>query len=148
MEETVTHIDSCDVRVRAAIEPRRRAISIKKPVAVIDDYDPFRTALVELLGSLGYSARGFASAEEFLSGIGEQSVDCIITDLYMPGMSGFDLKRRLVAGGPTVPVIIVTGRAEPRLEAEAAAVGAVCLLRKPFDSGELIGCLERALETR
>jgi FixJ family two-component response regulator len=114
-------------------------------LAVIDDDDPFRAALVDSLCSLGYDVRGFASAEEFLAANMEGSCDCIITDIHMPGMSGLDLKRLLMARDPRLPVIMITARAEPGLEARAAASGAVCLLRKPFESSALIGWLERAL---
>jgi hypothetical protein len=66
----------------------------------------------------------------------------------MPGMSGLDLKRLLTAHDSKVPVIMITARAEPRLEAKALASGAVCLLRKPFEANALIACLEAALEVR
>ncbi len=115
-------------------------------IAVIDDDEPFRTALVESLCSQGYRARGFASAEEFFAASGGNSCDCVITDIHMPGMSGFDLKRLLMARDWRVPVIMITARGEPGLEAKAAASGAVCLLRKPFGADALIGCLEKALE--
>jgi FixJ family two-component response regulator len=115
-------------------------------VAVIDDDEPFRAALVESIGLLGYGARGFASAEEFVASGGERSCDCVVTDIHMSGMSGFDLKRLLMSRDSKVPVIMITARQEPGLEARAAAAGAVCLLRKPFQSSVLIGCLDRALE--
>ena len=117
-------------------------------VAVVDDDEPFRTALVESLGSLGYAARGFVSAEEFIASGGEKTCDCVITDFHMPGMSGFDLLRLLGSHASKLPVIMVTARAEAGLEAKATAAGAVCLLRKPFESSSLIGCLEIALRSR
>lgn len=115
-------------------------------IAVIDDDEPFRTALVESLCSLGYRARGFASAEEFFAASGESSCDCVITDVHMPGMSGLDLLRLLVARDRRVPVIMITARGDPGLEARAAASGAVCLLRKPFGADALIGYLEKVLQ--
>ncbi len=114
-------------------------------VGVIDDDEPFRMALVESLQSLGYGARGFASAEEFVAGNGERSCDCVISDIHMPGMSGFDLKRLLASRDSKVPFIMTTARAEQDLEAKAIAAGAVGFLRKPFQSSDLIACLERAL---
>ena len=118
----------------------------KEPlVAVIDDDAAFRSALVESLFSLGYGARDFASAEEFIARGGDASCDCVVTDVHMPGMSGFDLGRLLAARGCKLPVIMITARGEPALEAKAKATGAVCLLRKPFESSELVGCLKRAL---
>ena len=115
-------------------------------IAVIDDDEPFRTALVEALCSQGYLAHGFASAEALFAASEESSCDCIITDIHMPGMSGLDLQRLLLARDRRVPVIMITARAEPGLEARVAASGAVCLLRKPFGADALIGCLEKALE--
>ena len=115
-------------------------------VAVIDDDDSFRTALVESLCSFGYRVRDFASAEEFVAGNVEPACDCIITDIHMPGMSGLDLKRHQAAHGSNVPVIMITARAEEGLEARVAASGAVCLLRKPFESDDLIGWLNKILK--
>jgi FixJ family two-component response regulator len=119
-------------------------VSSEPLIAVIDDDEPFRTALLESLCSLGYRARGFASAEEFFAS-GESSCDCVITDIHMPGMSGLDLQRLLMARERRVPVIMITARGDPGLEARAAASGAVCLLRKPFGADALIGYLEKAL---
>jgi FixJ family two-component response regulator len=115
-------------------------------IAVIDDDESFRIALVRSLRSLGYEAQGFASAVEFINTGGEESCDCIITDFEMPEMSGLDLIQLLNARGSTVPVIMVTGCSEPELEAKVAAGGAICLLTKPFEADALIGSLEGALK--
>ena len=115
-------------------------------ISVLDDDESFRIAIVGLLRSLGYEAHGYASAVEFISGGGGGACDCIITDFEMPGMSGLDLIRLLKAGGSTVPVIVISGCAEPGLEARAAADGAFCLLTKPFEADALIGVLEGALK--
>ena len=112
-------------------------------IAVIEDNSSFRSALVEALCSLGYGARGFESAEAFIANDGEENCDRIITDIHMPGMSGFDLKRLLAKRGSTRPVIMVTALADPGLKAEAKASGAICLLQKPFDLDALVDCLER-----
>jgi FixJ family two-component response regulator len=62
----------------------------------------------------------------------------------MPGMSGLDLMKMLAARGSTTPVILITARSDLSLEAKAAAAGAVCLLRKPFEIDDLIKCIEQA----
>jgi FixJ family two-component response regulator len=64
----------------------------------------------------------------------------------MPGMSSFDLRRLLVSRNSNVPVIMITARVEPDLESRAAASDVACLLRKPFETNALIGCLENALK--
>ena len=112
-------------------------------ITVIDDDDSFRAALVEVLHSLGYEVRGFASADEFVAA--GLACDCVITDIHMPGMSGLDLTRLLSDSGSRVPVIMITARTEPDLEAKVAASGAICLLRKPFETDALRACLKKAL---
>jgi FixJ family two-component response regulator len=114
-------------------------------IAVIDDDDSFRMALVESLDSLGYEARGFASAEEFMASEAVGSVSCVITDIHMPGMGGLDLARLLTEQRRGVPVVMVTARSDLGIDAHPAAKGAVCLLRKPFKTDALIECLQKAL---
>jgi FixJ family two-component response regulator len=123
-------------------------VSSELLVAVVDDDERFRTALVESLDSYGYAARAFPSAEEFIASGAEKMCDCLITDIHMRGMSGFDLLQLLASQASKLPVIMITARAERELEAKATAAGAVCLLRKPFESSSLIGCLESALASR
>ena len=115
-------------------------------IAVIDDDQSFRVALVESLSSLGYGADGYASAEDYIGLIGGKSFDCVVTDIHMPGMSGLDLMKRLAAGGSTTPVVLITARSDTNLEAKAAAAGAACLLRKPFEINDLIECIEGAVK--
>jgi FixJ family two-component response regulator len=115
-------------------------------VAVIDDDDPFRIALAEMLGSFGHRVSDFASAEEFVAANAEGAYDCIITDIHMPGMSGIDLVKRLAADGSTTPVVLITARSDSNLEAKAAAAGAACLLRKPFEINHLIKCIDDAVK--
>jgi FixJ family two-component response regulator len=121
-------------------------VSREPLIAVIDDDEPFRTALVEALGSLGYGVRAFACAEEFVAVHGESACDCVITDIHMPGMSGLELKRLLSARDCRVPVIMITARTEPALEDKVRASGAIGLLKKPFEADVLIGYLQTALK--
>jgi FixJ family two-component response regulator len=114
-------------------------------IAVIDDDDSFRVALVESLSSLGYQADGYSSAEDYMNLVGGRLFSCVVTDIHMPGMSGLDLMHRLAAQGSTTPVVLITARSDTNLEAKAAAAGAVCLLRKPFEINDLIGCIEGAV---
>ena len=115
-------------------------------IAVIDDDESFRVALVESLFSLGYGASGYASAEDYVRVIGSNSVNCVVSDIHMPGMSGLDLMKYLAVRGTKTPVVLITARSDAKLEAKAALAGAVCLLRKPFEINELIGCIEGAVK--
>jgi FixJ family two-component response regulator len=123
-------------------------VSREPLIAVVDDDEPYRIALVESLVSLGYRALGFSSAEEFVAKGERKSCDCVITDIHMPGMSGFDLAGLLMAYRSKFPLIMITAREETGLEERAAAAGAVCLLKKPFESSALIDCLDRVLSGR
>jgi FixJ family two-component response regulator len=115
-------------------------------IAVIDDDESFRIALVESLSSLGYGAEGYACAEDLICAIEDKSFNCVVTDIHMPGMSGLDLMKSLAARRSTIPVILITARSDTNLEAKAAAARAVCLLRKPFEIDELIKCIEAAVK--
>ena len=116
-------------------------------ISIIDDDDSMRSAVIALVRSAGYDARGFASAEAFLGSGAVQSFACIITDVQMPGMCGIELKQHLTRSQCTVPVIMITARRDPGLEERAMASGAVCLLRKPFEADALFRCLESALKS-
>src|SRR5262249_48075326 len=131
---------------KGRIQGKGWCVSKQPLIAVIDDDDSFRTALVELLCSLGYDACGFASAEAFIAAGEPGSYGCLISGIHMSGMSGIDLKRLLVARDCPVPVVLITGRGEPGLDAKAAASGAVCLLRKPFATDALIASLDGVLD--
>jgi FixJ family two-component response regulator len=121
-------------------------VSRNLAIAVIDDDESFRVALVESLSSLGYGSSGYASAEEYLGGIADRSFDCVVTDIHMPGMSGLDLMKSLATQGSTTPILLITARSDSNLEAKATAAGAACLLRKPFEMSDLIECIEGAVE--
>lgn len=114
-------------------------------IAIVDDDDSLRTALVSLVRSLGYRANGFPTAEAFFADAEGALSDAIITDIQMPGLSGIELKERLTAESCIAPVIMITARGEPGLTERAVASGAFCVLRKPFVPEALIACLERAL---
>jgi FixJ family two-component response regulator len=114
-------------------------------IAIVEDDGSMRPAVMSLVRSLGYEAEGFESAEDFLKSDAACEAACIITDIQMPGMSGIELKRQLAARGHAAPVIMITARAEPELESQAMASGAVCFLRKPFQAEALISCLSSAL---
>jgi FixJ family two-component response regulator len=114
-------------------------------VAIIDDDESLRLALVGLVRSLGLDGRGFASAEAFLESGEAKSFAVVVTDIQMPGMSGIELKQHLAGRHCTLPVIMITARPDPSLEEKAMAAGAVAFLRKPFEANVLIGLLEKAL---
>src|SRR5262249_3993070 len=98
--------------------------------------------------SLGYAASSYASAEEFLTAAPIHDTDCLITDVQMPGMSGFELQARLLARGHRLPIIFISAFPEMKARARALADGAIAFLDKPFSDEKLINCLDQALAGR
>jgi FixJ family two-component response regulator len=117
-----------------------------RAISIVEDDESLRNAVVGLLRSIGQEACGFGTAEEFL--LEPQSrFTCVITDIQLPGMSGVEMLRRLRERGDNVPVIVITAREEKRWVSEARSAGALCLLRKPFETQALLDCLDRAFKT-
>lgn len=113
-------------------------------ISIVEDDDSLREALVGLLRSFGHEARGFATADRYLS-VQDGRCGCVVADVHMAGTGGIDLIGRLRAMGYSVPVIVITARLEPSLKREAYDKGAFCVLAKPFETQALIDCVERAL---
>jgi FixJ family two-component response regulator len=125
-----------------------RRVSLPFTVAIVDDDDSVRVAVGSLVRSLGFQALSFASAEDFLASGRLGEVDCLITDVQMPGMSGPELQSHLASERSDLPVILITAFPEERLRRQAEEAGAYGFLAKPFDGQAMIRCLEAALESR
>lgn len=115
-------------------------------ITIIDDDESVRIATESLVRSLGFGARSFASAEDFLGSTERSWTACVITDVQMPGMSGVELQTRLRAEGDPVPVIFITAFPEERIRRQVDEAGAFGFLAKPFDGNEMIDCIDRALQ--
>ena len=94
---------------------------------------------------MGFQSCGHQSAEAALDSGDAMAAACVLTDVHMPGLDGFGLKRRLNELGCGTPVIMMTGRDDPHLERRAYEEGALCLLRKPLRAEALARCLARAI---
>jgi FixJ family two-component response regulator len=114
-------------------------------VGVVDDDEALCSSLVDLMRSTGYCAESFASAEALLTFDRLSSLDCIVADVHMPGKSGFELIEALNDDGVTIPVILITALSDKKLDEDAVSRGALCLLRKPFETTSLIDWIERSL---
>ncbi len=115
-------------------------------IAIVDDDEAVREATKSLMRSAGYYASTFASAHEFLESEQVRDTSCLITDVQMPGLSGFDLQDQLVARGHCIPTIVMTGYPDDNVRARAMKAGAVGFLSKPFIDDELIACIDKALK--
>ena len=114
-------------------------------ISIVDDDESVREATKGLLKSLGFSAESFACAEDFLSSIRLPRTTCLIVDVQMPGMSGLDLHRKLLAAGKSIPTILITAYPDERTRARALKAGVICYLVKPFTEDDLLNCLRAIL---
>ncbi len=105
----------------------------KFTVFVLDDDESVRASLKLLIESSGYDVVTFKSAEDFLDSSVLENPCCLILDVCLPGMSGFQLQEHLVKSQNRIPVIFITGHDRERMEDEAMRLGAIAYLRKPFD---------------
>ena len=117
-------------------------------VAVVEDDAAMRKSIERLLHANNFETLAYASAEEFLycplaAGAGAGG---LVLDIHLPGISGIDLRRRLLASGSKLPVIFITARDDNATRAEALAAGCVAFLQKPFDPYRLTEALQRAME--
>ena len=118
----------------------------KFTVFVVDDDESVCASLKLLIESSGYHVVTFKSAEDFLdSGFGE-SPCCLILDIHLPGMSGFNLQGHLVKVQARIPVIFITGHDRFRMEEEAMRLGGIAYLRKPFGEQVLLNAIRFAYE--
>jgi FixJ family two-component response regulator len=114
-------------------------------ISIVDDDESIRESTKAFVRSLGYQAATFASAEEYLRSESVGSTSCLITDVQMPGLSGIDLQRGLIAQGVQMPTIFITAFPEEETRARAMNAGALAYLSKPFSEESLLKCLSTAL---
>ena len=116
----------------------------KFTVYVVDDDESVRASLKLLMEACGYPVVTFKSAEDFLCSSFSGSQGCLILDIHLPGMSGFDLQKHLVKSRSLIPVVFITGRDRSRMEDEAMRVGGIAYLRKPFEEQCLLDAIQLA----
>ena len=114
-------------------------------IAVVDDDESVRESLPDLLRELGFAARAFSSAEEFLASGDIGRTKCLILDVAMPGMSGPDLQRELARRRRAIPIVFITAHQDETVRPRLLAEGAVECLFKPFSETALLAALDTAL---
>jgi FixJ family two-component response regulator len=117
-------------------------------VAVVDDDESVRESLPDLLREFGFATHSFSSAEEFLTSDRLVQTGCLILDIAMPGMTGFDLQRELKLRGHRIPIIFISAHKDDVVRRRAFQQGAVGFLLKPFSDTALLQALNAALGVR
>ena len=119
-----------------------RVEPIPMTLAIVDDDDDVRTALTRLLCSLGHDVKTYASAEEFEAAT--VTVDCLIADVRLPGISGLDLRERLRNRATPTPVVLITGDSD-RIADDIPQAADTASVTKPFDDVELLAAIANAI---
>lgn len=114
-------------------------------VAIVDDDAGFRRALGRLIHSAGFEADAYASGAEFLDAVAEHPPACVVLDLQMPGLDGFQVQSRMARDGMHIPVIVITGSDTAESESMARKGGATAYLRKPVDEKDVLDAIRGAV---
>ena len=117
-------------------------------IAIVDDDDAVRVALGRLLRIAGHEVASFASGDELLAACEERVPDCLVLDVHLPGLSGFELLERLRANGFDPPAVFITASEDLSVADRVRESGGVRLLRKPFSSDALRDAIAAALSRR
>jgi FixJ family two-component response regulator len=126
-----------------------KAFTVTRPplIAIVDDDPSVRRSLCRLLRSVGYTVATFASAAEYLDSLVRRQTDCLILDVHLDGMSGFELQHRLVTDGARVPIIFITAHDDALTRERIEKSGAADHLWKPFDDRALLDAIGKAIGT-
>jgi FixJ family two-component response regulator len=130
--------------MRTPVDP----VATAREVILVEDDDGLRQAVERLLVAAGYEVESFSSAEAFLDSPARSGVACLIADVRLPGMSGFELRERLVHEGSRPAVVYVTAHDDARARARAERDGALAFLLKPFEGRRLLDLVEQAVGAR
>jgi FixJ family two-component response regulator len=117
-------------------------------ISIVDDDPSVCRAVGTLVRSLGYPVRTFNSAEAFLESEAARESSCLVSDVRMPGMTGLELQRHLIAAGIALPLIFMAANPDPAMVHAALATGAIAFHAKPFEGEKLAESIERALSQK
>jgi len=115
-------------------------------IAIVDDDESAREAVAGLVRSFGFLAADFEGAADFLNSEELSRTACLIADMRMPGTSGIELYRHLIAMGVPIPTVLVTAYADETARNQALKAGVRCYLAKPLDPEELLACIRSAID--
>ena len=116
----------------------------KKQIYIVDDDESVCRALKILLVTFGFKVETFPSAEEFFSAVPNSMKGCLVMDIHMPGLDGWEAIKRIIKSGSTRPVIIITADKNGHLRAQALEAGAIGFLQKPFNDQALVDLVNLA----
>ncbi len=114
-------------------------------ISIVDDDLSVRRALRRLLQSAGYSVETFASAGEFLGSSPVGRTACLVLDIRLEGMTGFELQERLAADRAAIPTIFITAHDDASTRERVQRAGVAAYLPKPFDQSALLAAIQKVV---
>ncbi|GHB20626.1 DNA-binding response regulator [Pseudovibrio japonicus] len=114
-------------------------------IHIVDDDPAVRDALSLLFETEGFRVKSFANAEEFLGGVEEETPNCVLLDVHMPGRSGIDILKSLNGENFPAPIFIISGQGDIPMAVEAIKSGAYDFIEKPFDVESIIARVREAV---
>lgn len=114
-------------------------------VYIVDDDEAVRRFLSGLISSVGLNVKTCASGQEFLDTYEEKDAGCLVLDVRMPGMSGLELQREMVARNIHIPVIVLTGHGDVQIAVQTMKAGAFDFIEKPFNNDLLLDRIQTAV---
>jgi len=133
--------------MKIAEESKAGAVTDKSPprhISIVDDDASIREALKSLMRSVRFNVDAFASAEEFLASKRVDDTACLILDVYLPGMNGFELQSHLKTEGRDIPLIFITAHSDETSRQRALKGGAIDFLSKPVRRDTLLKAIQAA----
>jgi FixJ family two-component response regulator len=119
---------------------------IEKTVFVIDDDKAVRSAIRNLLESVGLRVETFNSPQDFLEAACKNIPGCLVLDVRLQGASGLDFQKQLAAANIEIPIIFITGHGDIPMTVQAMKAGAVDFLTKPFRDQDFLDAIQEAIE--
>jgi len=114
-------------------------------VHVVDDDEAIRQSVGFLLRKAGHRVESYASGAVFLKAVSRATTGCILLDVRMPDIDGFEVQKRLAVAGIALPIIMLTGHGDVVLAVRAIKAGALEFLEKPFERASLLEAIDQAL---
>ncbi len=121
-------------------------LSKNKQIFIVDDDVSVCRALSVLLVTYGFTVDTFISTEEFFSAVPNSVPGCLILDIHMPGLDGWEVLKQIIKSGSKRPVIIMSADKNGELDERALKAGAVGYLQKPFNDQTLVDLISVAVE--
>jgi len=114
-------------------------------VFVVDDDTSLREGIRSLLCSVGHEVETFKSSEEFLEQRDPKRMGCLVLDVRLPGTSGLELQKRLVAMNDHIPIVFISGNGDIPMCVQTMKAGAADFLSKPFREQDILESIQAAL---